>query len=71
VKIVDKNLPPTIGPRGGEHPAKVNVYEKDCLQKRCYRAHKDRGSFVNGRGYTSYNKNPEWVCITRHLHGCP
>jgi hypothetical protein len=31
----------------------------------------DRGSFVCGRGYTSYYENPPLVCGRRHLHGCP
>jgi hypothetical protein len=35
------------------------------------RAGEDKGTFVQGRGYTSYHKVPKPVCMTRHLHGCP
>jgi hypothetical protein len=71
MKVIDKNLPPTLGPRGGKHPTKVNVLEADCLQKKCYHPHPNKGSFTQGRGYTSYYDKPEWCCITRENSGCP
>jgi hypothetical protein len=71
MKLTDKKLPPTLGPRGGKHPTKVNVYSADCFGKRCYHPHRDIGPYVAGRGYTSYYEKPEWVCLTRHIHGCP
>lgn len=37
----------------------------------CYHVGEDKGTFVQGRGYTSYHKTPRLVCMTRHLHGCP
>jgi len=71
VLAIDKNLPPTLGPRGGEHLTKVRVVTKDCLRMKCYNPGQDKGTFTQGKGYTSYYKNPEWVCMYRHLHGCP
>ena len=31
----------------------------------------DKGSFTQGRGYTSYYKHPQLVCWHRHINGCP
>ena len=71
MKLADKNLPPDIGPRGGKHPAKVNVYGRDCLTKECYHPMLNKGVYVNSKGYVRYRENPEWVCRTRALLGCP
>jgi hypothetical protein len=71
MKVIDKNLPPTIGPRGGKHPTKVNVRDSSCPQKECYHPYLDKGVFTVGRGCASYYKNPEWVCIPRENQGCP
>jgi hypothetical protein len=71
IEVIDKNLPPTLGPRGGKHPTKVRVVHSDCLTRRCYHPCQDKGSFTQGRGYTSYYKNPKWVCMRNYLHGCP
>jgi hypothetical protein len=71
VKITDKNLPPTLGPRGGKHYTQVDVSSADCLSMKCYHPHRNGGPFTPGRGYTSYYQKPEWVCITRDCHGCP
>jgi len=71
MKIVDKNLPPTLGPRGGKKPTLVSVVDRECMQKECYAPMIDKGPYVIGRGYTSYYANPAWVCRTRLLQGCP
>jgi len=71
ISVIDKNLPPTLGPKGGKHPTKVRVVHIDCLQRKCYQPHQNKGPFTVGKGYTSYYKNPEWVCMRNHLHGCP
>lgn len=42
-----------------------------CPARPCYGLMEDKGSFTNGRGYTSYKAKPELVCRERHLHGCP
>ena len=49
----------------------VDVCHKDCPKQECFHLGQDKGTFVQGRGYTSYHKTPLWVCMTRHLHGCP
>lgn len=55
----------------------VDVVDKDCPKRSCYRLGFDKGSYTPGRGYTSYHKdskgkNIEYpVCMTRHLNGCP
>jgi hypothetical protein len=53
------------------HTLNVDVSYKSCAKKSCFRMMQDKGTFVQGRGYTQYYKNPQWVCGTRHLHGCP
>jgi len=71
MKVIDKNLPAVIGPRGGRHPRKIDVQCEACLTRHCYHPCENKGSFTQGRGYTSYYKNPEWVCMYRHQYGCP
>lgn len=51
--------------------AQVDVSGKECPKLKCYHLGQHKGPYVQGRGYTSYYKVPKWVCITRHLHGCP
>lgn len=49
----------------------VDVSRKDCGKRDCFYLLQDKGTFVQGRGYTSYHEKPRWVCGHRHLHGCP
>jgi len=42
-----------------------------CWSRACMRPGEDKGSFQQGRGYTTYHGRPKPVCLTRHLHGCP
>lgn len=50
---------------------KVEVLDSLCPYRRCYWRGEDKGTFVQGRGYTSYYKTPYIVCWTRHTKGCP
>ena len=49
----------------------VDALDKQCPKRTCFQLGQDKGTFVAGRGYTSYHKEPRWVCLRRHLHGCP
>ena len=49
----------------------VDVSEKACPTFKCFSLGQNKGPFTPGKGYTSYYKEPKWVCMTRHLHGCP
>ena len=49
----------------------VDVSDKSCATATCFSLGQDKGTFVQGRGYTSYHAKPRWVCMRRHLHGCP
>ena len=49
----------------------VDVFDKDCGSRSCFGLGFDKGTFVQGRGYTSYHAKPRPVCMTRHLNGCP
>ena len=51
--------------------ALVDVSQKECPKLNCYQLGQDKGPYSPGRGYTSYYKTPKWVCMRRHLHGCP
>ena len=51
--------------------ALVDVRVEECPKLNCYQLGQDKGTYSPGRGYTSYYKKPKWVCMTRHLHGCP
>jgi hypothetical protein len=55
--------------RDGQHL--VDVRDTGCKERPCYQLGFDKGTFSQGRGYTSYHKQPRPVCFTRHLHGCP
>jgi hypothetical protein len=41
-----------------------------CRFRSCYAPGENKGPYVPGRGYTSYYSVPQYVCMTRHLHGC-
>lgn len=47
------------------------VSNEQCQARSCLHVGEDKGTFVPGRGYTSYHKNPTLMCMTRMLHGCP
>ena len=55
----------------------VDVVDAKCFDRPCYRLGFDKGSFVQGRGYTKYHRDAKGktveypVCYTRYLHGCP
>ena len=49
----------------------VDVLDRACFERPCFRRGEDKGTFVQGRGYTSYHPQPRRVCMTRHLLGCP
>lgn len=49
----------------------VEVKDKDCATRSCFQLGQDKGTFVQGRGYVSYHKEPKWVCLRRMIHGCP
>lgn len=49
----------------------VEVLDADCRTRSCFLLGQDKGTFVPGRGYTSYHAKPEWVCLQRMLRGCP
>jgi len=53
----------------GEH--RVDVKDENCRCRNCYSLGFDKGTFVQGMGYTHYHKKPLPVCWTRHLNGCP
>src|SRR3989344_3272845 len=42
-----------------------------CWARPCMWPGEDKGTFIQGQGYTSYRGRPEPVCIHNHLHGCP
>lgn len=50
---------------------KVDVLDRRCAERPCFWFGFDKGTFVPGRGYTSYHKEERPVCLQRHLHGCP
>lgn len=50
----------------------IDVVDADCPFRPCFALGFDKGSFVQGRGYTSYHPGgPRPVCWTRHMNGCP
>ncbi len=55
--------------RIGKH--RVDVVDVKCKDRDCFQLGFDKGTFVQGRGYTSYHKKELPVCMRRHLHGCP
>ena len=56
---------------------KVDVLDAKCGDRECFALGFDKGSFTQGRGYTSYHTDAKGrrverpVCMTRHLRGCP
>lgn len=59
----------------GKH--RVNVAYRDCGTMPCFSLGFDKGTYSQGRGYTSYHTDAKGrrvekpVCMTRHLRGCP
>ena len=51
--------------------ADVDVCDKDCPSRKCFSLGQNKGPYTPGKGYTSYYDKPKWVCMTRHLYGCP
>lgn len=49
----------------------IDALNKRCKEADCFHMFADKGTFVQGRGYTNYHDTVRWVCGTRHLHGCP
>lgn len=55
----------------------VDVARSDCAGMDCYALGFDKGTFCQGRGYTSYHRDTKGrriekpVCATRHHNGCP
>jgi len=49
----------------------IDVLDRECFARQCYRLGFDKGSFTPGVGYTSYRTQERRVCMTRHLDGCP
>jgi hypothetical protein len=50
---------------------KVDVSRKDCIKRDCFWLGFNKGTFSQGRGYTSYYEKPIPVCWERHMRGCP
>ena len=44
---------------------------EECLYRPCLHLDFNKGSYTKGRGYTYYYENPDLVCMTSHVHGCP
>lgn len=59
----------------GKH--RVDVFDRRCPDRPCFRLGLDKGIFVQGQGYTSYHRDAKGnlaarpVCATRHQSGCP
>jgi len=49
----------------------ADVLDEKCCARPCLNIGEDKGTYVQGRGYTSYHKNPKLCCMTRELRGCP
>ena len=47
----------------------VDVLDKDCFDRRCYRPRQDPGIFTQGVGYRY--RSDDWLCGYREIHGCP
>lgn len=41
-----------------------------CRFRSCFSPGENKGPYVAGKGYTSYYAVPQYVCMSRHLHGC-
>lgn len=50
---------------------KVDVCDKDCLNRSCYWPRSDPGVFTQGQGYRSRTYDAGWMCGNREIHGCP
>ena len=42
-----------------------------CPKRQCFHLGEDKGTYSQGRGYTSYHEKPIPCCMTRLIHGCP
>ena len=42
-----------------------------CWARSCMQPGENKGTYAQGRGYTSYYDVPKPVCSRNHLHGCP
>jgi len=49
----------------------VDVAAASCPKLKCFQLGQDKGHFVQGRGYVSYHKSSLYVCMERHVRGCP
>lgn len=49
----------------------VDVCDAKCCARPCLQIMENRGTFVQGCGYTKLSATPNLVCGTRHLNGCP
>lgn len=58
-----------INPWGDGRDA--DVLDEKCCARPCLHVGEDKGTYVQGRGYTSYHKDPKLCCMTRMLRGCP
>ena len=54
-----------------EHKECIDVRDSRCFERSCYMLGLDKGTFTQGRGYTSYHAKARAVCMTRYLRGCP
>ena len=56
---------------------RVDVLNAGCAERPCFSLFFDKGTYSQGRGYTSYHTDARGkrverpVCGTRHLRGCP
>jgi len=55
----------------GQKMIGVDVLDEKCPSRPCFQFGFNKGTFVQGRGYTSYYDKERPVCMRRHLHGCP
>lgn len=64
-------MPPIYPPKKSDYAFGCNECGKFAWWKSCFCPGENKGTFSQGRGYTSYYKNPKKVCGTRMFHGCP
>lgn len=72
---------PRPGPKSGRkgekmkdivlYPPKPAECDALCAYRLCYQWGEDKGTYVQGQGYTSYHAKPIPACMTRLMHGCP
>jgi hypothetical protein len=49
----------------------VDVLDEKCAKRPCFWLGFNKGTFVQGRGYTKYHAKERPVCWQRHMSGCP